>query len=100
MKDLSECRKEIDEIDSRLLELLERRIRVAESVARYKIENDMKVFDEGRERAVLEDVAARCPEDVRAEIAGTFDGIMNMSKLHQYRLKSKSSPSRKFFRTL
>ena len=94
---LSECRKEIDEIDSRLLELLERRIRVAESVARYKIENDMKVFDEGRERAVLEDVAARCPEDVRAEIAGTFDGIMNMSKLHQYRLKSKLSPSRKFF---
>ena len=53
---LSECRKEIDEIDSRLLELLERRIRVAESVARYKIENDMKVFDEGRERAVLEDL--------------------------------------------
>ena len=33
VKDLSECRKEIDEIDSQLLELLERRIRVAESVS-------------------------------------------------------------------
>lgn len=97
MKTLAECRSEIDAIDSELLRLLEQRIRVAESVANYKIENNMKVFDETRERAVLAGVSEKCPEDVRHELTGTFDGIMNMSKLHQYCVKSRSSTSRKFF---
>lgn len=98
MKSLSECRSEIDEIDSQLLALLERRIRVAESVARYKIENNMKVFDEERERAVLKKIADRSPEDVRAELVGTYDGIMNMSKLRQYCIKSEKSPVRDVYR--
>ncbi|MBE6613251.1 MAG: bifunctional chorismate mutase/prephenate dehydratase [Ruminococcaceae bacterium] len=97
MKDLAECRKEIDEIDSQLLTLLERRIRVAESVAKYKLASQMKVFDETRERAVLDKIAARSPEDVRMEMTGTYDGIMNMSKLRQYELKSEFSPMRPVF---
>lgn len=97
MKDLSQCRAEIDEIDSQLLTLLEKRIRVAESVAKYKLANDMKVFDETRERAVLDKIGSRSPEDVREKLVGTYDGIMNMSKLHQYELKSEFSPRRAFF---
>lgn len=97
MKDLSQCRAEIDEIDSQLLALLEKRIRVAESVAKYKLENNMKVFDETRERAVLDKIGTRSPEDVREKLVGTYDGIMNMSKLHQYELKSEFSPRRAFF---
>ncbi len=96
MKSLTECRAEIDEIDSQLLELLVRRIGVAESVARYKLANNMQVFDSTREAAVLEKIGARSPEDVRAEIVGTWDGIMNMSKLHQYRIKSEFSEKRDF----
>lgn len=98
MKSLSECREEIDEINSELLRLLERRMRVSESVARYKLANNMKVFDESREAAILEKIGLLAPEDIRAEMVGTFDGIMNMSKLRQYRLKSQSSPSRALFR--
>lgn len=97
MKDLSKCREEIDAIDSELLSLLERRMRVAESVAKYKLENGMNVFDAARERAVLDKIAARSPEDVREKLVGTYDGIMNMSKLHQYDLKSEYSPRRAFF---
>ena len=97
IKDLSECRAEIDEIDSELLSLLEKRIRVAENVAKYKLENNIKVFDEVRERAVLEKIGERSPEDVREKLVGTYDAIMNMSKLHQYELKSMFSPMREFF---
>ncbi len=97
MKDLSQCRAEIDEIDSQLLSLLEKRIRVAESVAKYKLANNMKVFDETRERAVLDKIGERSPSDVREKLVGTYDGIMNMSKLHQYELKSQTSPKREFF---
>lgn len=99
MKDLSQCRAEIDEIDSQLLALLEKRIRVAESVAKYKLANNMKVFDETRERAVLDKIGERSPSDVREKLVGTYDGIMNMSKLHQYELKSQTSPKRAFFRS-
>ena len=97
MKDLSQCRAEIDEIDAQLITLLEKRMRVAESVARYKLANNMKVFDETRERAVLDKIAAISPEDVREKLVGTYDGIMNMSKLHQYELKSEFSAWRSFF---
>ncbi len=97
IKDLSECRAEIDAIDSELLALLEKRIRVAENVARYKLENNMKVFDEVRERAVLDKIGEKSPEDVREKLVGTYDAIMNMSKLHQYELKSMFSPMREFF---
>ena len=97
MKDLSECRAEIDAIDKQLLELLEARIRVAENVAKYKLANNMKVFDESRERAVLDKIGERSPTDVRAELVGTYDGIMNMSKLHQYQLKSEFSEKRSIF---
>ena len=97
MKDLSQCRQEIDEIDAQLLTLLERRMRVAESGARYKLANNMKVFDETRERAVLDKIGERSPEDVRRNLVGTYDGIMNMSKLRQYELKSEFSPMRPVF---
>ncbi len=99
MKDLSQCRQEIDEIDSELLSLLERRMRVAENVARYKLENSMKVFDETRERAVLDKIGERSPEDIRMNLVGTYDGIMNMSKLRQYELKSAMSPRRAVYET-
>ena len=97
MKDLSECRAEIDAIDKELLALLEKRIRVAENVAKYKLANNMKVFDEVRERAVLKKIGDCSPVDVREKLVGTYDGIMNMSKLHQYELKSEYSPRRSFF---
>ena len=97
MKSLSECREEIDTINTELLRLLERRMRVSENVARYKLANGMKIFDETREAAILEKIGSLAPEDIRSELVGTFDGIMNMSKLRQYRLISQSSPSRELF---
>ncbi len=98
MKDLSKCREEIDKIDTELLSLLEKRMRVAESVAKYKLANGIKVFDEERERAVLAKIGERSPEDIREKLVGTYDGIMNMSKLHQYELKSEFSARREFFK--
>ncbi|MCI8388583.1 MAG: bifunctional chorismate mutase/prephenate dehydratase [Clostridiales bacterium] len=98
MKSLTECRKEIDEINSELLKLLERRIRVTDSVAEYKIANNMKVFDEEREKAILDKIASLAPSDMTAEMTGTFDSIMNMAKLHEYRITSQKSPARDGFK--
>lgn len=50
MTDLQECRKEIDEIDSEIIRLFEKRMKVCEDVAEYKIRTGKKVLDPERER--------------------------------------------------
>ena len=51
--DLSECRKEIDNIDTELVQLFVKRMNVAINVAKYKIENNLPIFNEAREVEVI-----------------------------------------------
>lgn len=51
---LSECRNEIDKIDKELVELFEKRMNVAINVAKYKIENNIPIFNGAREAEVIE----------------------------------------------
>ena len=60
MTDLQECRKEIDAIDKEILRLFEKRMKVSESVAEYKIHTGKQVLDPKREQdkiSVLKDAA-------------------------------------------
>ena len=52
--DLLECRNEIDKIDKELVELFEKRMNVAINVAKYKIENNIPIFNGVREAEVIE----------------------------------------------
>ena len=44
MKDLKQCRIEIDAIDQQLMELFEKRMALSKSVVEYKIENPLKPY--------------------------------------------------------
>ncbi|MDK2970286.1 MAG: chorismate mutase / prephenate dehydratase [Candidatus Sumerlaeota bacterium] len=57
--DLSAQRQEIDEIDRHLVELLDRRARIARDVGRAKATTGSQTFDAGRHRAVLERALGR-----------------------------------------
>ena len=59
MKDLLELRKEIDEIDNQIVALYEKRMVVAEGVAKYKISTGKKVFDKEREEQKLEALTSK-----------------------------------------
>ena len=50
MKDLKQCRIEIDAIDQQLMELFEKRMALSKSVVEYKIENHLEIFQPERER--------------------------------------------------
>ena len=50
MIDLQECRKEIDVIDKEIMSLFEKRMKVCEDVAKYKIHTGKKVLDPKREK--------------------------------------------------
>lgn len=54
MKSLEECRKEIDEIDTLIISLYEKRMNIVKSVINYKIDNNIKVEDKNREASMLD----------------------------------------------
>lgn len=85
MKDLLECRKEIDEIDREMGRLLEKRMQIAAEVAEYKRATGKKVFDRQREEEKL-NAAEKAAKDTemgkyRREI---LSQIMAQSRKHQY----------------
>lgn len=53
MKDLKKLRDEIDDIDSKLIELFEQRMETAIKIAQYKKENNIDVLNSSREQEVI-----------------------------------------------
>lgn len=56
---LAECRVKIDELDRKLVELLNERTTVVEQVGRIKQSAGMAIYEPGREQKVFENVAAK-----------------------------------------
>lgn len=87
MIDLLECRKEIDEIDDEIIRLFEKRMKVCEDVAEFKIHTGKKVLDPERERtkiAALKDKAHGEFNTLGAQ--ELFQQIMAISRKRQYQL--------------
>ncbi len=91
--DLQESRKEIDEIDARMVQLFEERMKVAGKVADYKIATGRPVFDPVREQEKLDKLKSLAHGDFNAKcISELFSQIMAMSRKFQYgRLESVNS---------
>lgn len=90
MVDLQELRKEIDEIDTKLVELYEKRMKISEEVAEYKINTGKPVFDKARENEKLASVKAQAKSDfTKHGVEELFSQIMAMSRKLQYQLLNK-----------
>lgn len=85
MADLLETRKEIDSVDSKLLELFEYRMGLSLEVAEYKKGIGMPVYDSTREKEKLEQVREMAKsQDNREYIVDLFTQIMSISRRAQY----------------
>ena len=81
MKDLKQCREEIDDIDQQIIALFEKRMHVAKDVVQYKIANQMEIFQAKREQQVIEKNVKRIKYDNLKEYAKIFiQNMMNISK--------------------
>lgn len=80
---LDELRAEIDKLDARLLSDFCRRMELCRGVACYKKENDLPVFQEGREQQIIDKVRGNSPEDLKDASAAFFTEIMSISKALQ-----------------
>lgn len=81
--DLNELRNQIDNIDSKILELFSERMEVCRSVADYKKEHNLPVMQGGREKQVIDRVRANAPEGLEDGAAMLFQNIMDISKCIQ-----------------
>lgn len=87
---LEDLRKSIDEIDEKLVKLIQDRMEVVEKVARYKIEKKIPVFDKGREKEVVRKNIERAGSKVYArEIEEILISIMSSSKNRQREIISQ-----------
>ncbi|SDB42691.1 DUF815 domain-containing protein [Butyrivibrio sp. INlla16] len=83
--DLNELRSDIDQIDSQLIALFEKRMTVSEKIADYKIQAKKSIFDKNRENLKLENVKSLVGSDENREPTGElFEKIMEISRKRQY----------------
>ena len=85
MIDLAISRQQIDEIDSQIVELFEKRMQVANEVAKYKMETGKPVYDKEREDAKLEKLGSLSHGAFNERaVKELFSQIMSISRKYQY----------------
>lgn len=89
MSDLENARKIIDEADKEIAELFIKRMGAVKTVAQYKGERGLPIFDEEREKLILKRNVERLPSD---ELKSYYDillrSFMDVSKKYQENLLS------------
>ncbi len=84
MKDLEQCRKEIDEIDEQLMELFEKRMNLSKEVIIYKLANNLEIYQPDREKTVIEKNVSYIHNDQLKGYGTAFiQAIMDISKDYQ-----------------
>lgn len=83
LQSLEECRRVIDEIDSRLIDLLDRRARVARRVGQLKAKDGAEFFDAGRHLQLLNNISRRGsgdfpPEGLRIVYGEILSACLNL----------------------
>ena len=87
MKDLKQCREQLDIIDEKIIELFEKRMLVIKDVALYKKQNNLPIVDEEREKVMLKNNIEKFN---KAELKQYYQTILNayldVSKQYQINL--------------
>lgn len=82
---LLNLRDKIDEVDSKLCELLQKRMELTDKVGKYKSEVSGKVYDNLREEQKLESIGKLC-DKYPDEIKQIYKYIMQLSRYSQYKI--------------
>ena len=85
MATLEELRNMLDQIDSQIVELYQKRMDVCEQVGDYKVQAGRKVYDRQREKEKLADVMSRVEGEFNKKgIRELYEQLMSMSRKLQY----------------
>ncbi len=88
--DLETIRTDIDGIDRQIVELFEKRMKLCEDVAEYKIETGKNVLDKDRENSKINTVKSYAHSDFnKSGVEELFTQIMSISRKMQYQILSE-----------
>lgn len=93
--DLEALRNEIDSIDSKILELVAKRIEAVVQIGEYKRARGLPVYDAARERHVLHRLMNQTPPGLDPQVVRrVFERIIDESRgiEHHYALTVKREP--------
>ena len=89
MTKLETARKIINEVDSKMAELFEMRMRAAELVYEYKKEFGLPILDQKREDELVEKNSSLIADEViKGYYIDYIKNLMSLSKAYQYRMQS------------
>ena len=89
--ELQDFRRELDGIDSQLLQLFYRRMEITAQIGEYKKENNLPVCDPAREREVLLRIADESPEGLGDYAVTLYSLIFELSRARQNRLRDEKT---------
>jgi len=81
---LEEVRKEIDSVDSEIKKLFEKRMLLADAVARVKAETEDEIYKPDREKAIIDRLSAGVDDSIVMEYKALIKRIMEISRKYQY----------------
>ena len=94
MTELEKARNVINEADAQIAENFEKRMRAAEDVIAYKMKNGLPIFDEAREKEVIErNLAKITDEKLKPYYEDMLVQLMRISKEYQKAIMEESSRS-------
>ena len=89
--ELTEFRKEIDQIDQDIVELFKRRMAVCREVADFKKQNGIPVLDSRREAEKLDAVGELAGEEMDSYVRSLYIKIMELAKSYERHQQGKDS---------
>ena len=91
MDELENLRRDIDGIDSQLVELFCRRMDVTRRVGEYKRERGVPVLDQARERQVLQNKGELAGDELRPAVITLYQTILALSRRQQRDLADRGT---------
>lgn len=99
--DIAEWRKQIDELDIRLVELLNRRAEAAREIGRLKRNTSMPIYEPDRERTIFENVRKAnqgpLPDSELRQVYERIIDVMRNIQKHEIVPEDKPAESRTEF---
>ena len=92
MEKLEICRDLIDSIDNQIIELYIKRMEIVKEITKLKIENDLPVLDQNREKIMLEKNLEKIKDDeFKKYYKDVLEGFLKASKEMQKDIISENN---------
>ena len=89
--DLENIRKDIDNIDDKMVKLFAERMSDVLEVAKYKKEHNLPVYNGQREREIVNNLTAKVPEELALYLKVLYGTLFDVSRAYQSKKIAKSS---------